>query len=65
MYLCIMIYEEEIKVERCDNTKFGNDYKNLLVEGELLNNSYYVDNINFTLKGGFKNDSISYFFMGI
>ena len=58
------IYEEEIKVERCDNTKFGNDYKKLLVEGEL-NNSYCVDNINFTLKGGFKYNSISYLRIGI
>jgi hypothetical protein len=58
------IYEEELKVERCDDTKFGNDYKNLLVKGEL-NNSYCLDNINVTLKGGFKYDRISYIRLSI
>ena len=58
------IYEEELKVERCDDTKFGEDYKSLLVSGEL-NNSYCVEDINLTLKGGFKYDRISYIRIGI
>ena len=58
------IYEEELKVERCDDRKFGEDYKSLLVSGEL-NNSYCVEDINLTLKGGFKYDRISYIRIGI
>ena len=58
------VYQEELKVERCNDTKFGKDYKDLLVEGEL-SNSYCIDKINFTLKGGFKYDSISYVRIGI
>ena len=53
------IYEEELKVERCNETKFGEDYKKLLVSGEL-NNSYCIENINLTLIGGLKFDKISY-----
>ena len=58
------VYQEELKVERCNDTKFGKDYKDLLVEGEL-SNSYCIDKINFTLKGGFKYDKISYVRIGI
>ena len=53
------IYEEELKVERCNETKFGEEYRSLLVSGEL-NNSYCLENINLTLKGGYKYDKISY-----
>ena len=59
-----IIYEEELKVERCNEMKFGEDYKSLLVSGEL-NNSYCIQNINLTLTGGLKFDKISYIQIGI
>ena len=58
------IYEEELEVERCDETKFGKDYQILLVSGEL-NNSYCLKDINFTLTGGLKYERISYIIIGI
>ena len=58
------VFEEELVVERCNDTKFGKEYKSLLVEGEL-NDSYCVDNFNFSLKGGFKYNQISYIRIGI
>ena len=58
------IYEEELKVERCNETKFGEEYKKLLVSGEL-NNSHCVEDINLTLAGGAKYDKISYIRIGI
>ena len=58
------IYEEELKVERCNETKFGEDYQSLLVSGEL-NNSHCIEDINLTLIGGAKYDRISYIGIGI
>ena len=58
------LYEEELKAERCNETKFGEEYRSLLVSGEL-SNSYCVENINLTLKGGNKYDKISYIQIGI
>ena len=58
------VSEEELKIERCNETKFGEEYQNLLVNGEL-NNSFCIKNINLTLIGGFKYDRISYIRIGI
>ena len=58
------IKKEELKVERCEEAKFGKEYQNLLVSGEL-NNSYCLNDINFTLTGGLKYDKISYILIGI
>ena len=55
---------EELKVEKCDETKFGKDYQSLLVSGEL-NNSYCVEDINMNLTGGLKYDKLSYILIGI
>lgn len=48
-----------LTIERCLQKKFGNDYQNLLVKGEL-NDSYCLNNFNLTLQGNFKYDRLSY-----
>ena len=53
------IEERPLTIERCESAKFGKEYQNLLVEGEL-NNSYCVNNLNLTLTGNFKFDKLSY-----
>lgn len=53
-----------MKVERCNATKFGEEYRSLLVNGEL-NSSYCLEDINLTLTGGAKYDKISYIGIGI
>jgi hypothetical protein len=53
------IYKRELKVERCNVTKFGEEYRTLLVNGEL-DSSYCLEDINLTLTGGAKYDKISY-----
>jgi hypothetical protein len=58
------IYDEELKIERCDEMKFGKEYQELLVKGEL-NNSYCLNDVNFTLTGGAKYDKISYIVISI
>ena len=53
------IEENLLDYERCDESKFGIEYQNLLVNGEL-NNSYCLNNFNLTLSGNFKYDRLSY-----
>ncbi|MBR6837524.1 MAG: hypothetical protein IKM72_16195, partial [Oscillospiraceae bacterium] len=48
-----------INTERCNVEKFGENYKNLFSKNEL-NNSYCLQDYNFTLAGGFKYDIFSY-----
>ena len=62
----IFVTKERInlKAERCNVEKFGDNYKNLFVSDEL-NNSYCLEDYNLTLIGGFKYDSISYLMINI
>lgn len=48
-----------LNFERCKSEKFGKDYEDLLVNGEL-NNSYCINDLNLTLSGNFKFDKLSY-----
>ena len=54
-----VISEDPINFERCQEEKFGTDYRHLLVNGEL-NNSYCINYLNLTLAGNFKYDKLSY-----
>ena len=54
-----IIEEKPLDIERCDEKKFGKDYQNLIVSGEL-NNSYCLNDFNLTLGGNFKYDRLSY-----
>ena len=51
------IEERTLDVERCKQNKFGKDYQNLVVKGEL-NNSYCLNDFNLTLSGDFKFDRL-------
>ena len=51
--------KEEIFYERCHEKNFGEEYKQLFLEGEL-NTSYCLKQFNATLSGGQKYDSMSY-----
>ena len=51
--------KEEILYERCHEENFGEEYKQLFLEGEL-NTSYCVKEFNATLSGGQKYDRMSY-----
>ena len=51
--------KEEILYERCHEKNFGEEYKQLFLEGEL-NTSYCLKQFNATLSGGQKYDSMSY-----
>ena len=53
------IEEKPLIVERCVAEKFGTDYQDLLVEGEL-NNSYCISDFNLSLAGNFKYNKLSY-----
>ena len=57
----ILVTKEKIniKAERCNVEKFGENYKNLFLSDEL-NNSYCLEDYNLTLMGGFKYDVFSY-----
>ena len=55
----IITEERPLPFERCQEDKFGEDYKHLLVKGEL-NNSYCIKDLNLTLAGNFKYDKLSY-----
>ena len=48
-----------INAERCKVEKFGENYIDLFTKDEL-NNSYCLEDYNFTLAGGFKYDVLSY-----
>ena len=56
--------EKPLNIERCQEVKFGKEYQNLLVNGEL-NNSYCLNEINLTLSGNFKYDKLSYIKLNI
>ena len=47
-----------LKVERCNVNKFGEKYREVFGNKEL-NNSYCLQDLNVTLKGGFKYDKMS------
>ena len=42
----------ELKVEKCQQEKFGKNYQHLFTHGEF-NNSYCISNLDFSLTGGF------------
>ena len=50
--------ETLLNVEKCNKKKFGDNYQNLF-DGNELNNSYCIKDINLTLKGGFKYNQMS------
>ena len=49
----------ELESEPCKEEKFGEEYKNLIIPGEL-NNSYCLKDFNLTLAGGYKFNKFSY-----
>ena len=49
----------ELESEPCREEKFGDEYRNLIVPGEL-NNSYCLKDFNLTLAGGYKFSKFSY-----
>ena len=49
----------ELDSEPCKKEKFGEEYKNLIIQGEL-NNSYCLKDFNLTLAGGYKFNKFSY-----
>ena len=48
----------DLKVERCDQKKFGKSYQHLFTEGEF-NNSYCINTFDFALTGGFIYSNLS------
>ena len=54
------IERRDLDYELCKEEKFGENYKNLFMEGEL-NNSYCLKDYNLTLAGGYKYNRMSYF----
>ena len=48
-----------VEAEKCKNSKFGQNFQNLLEKGEL-NNSYCLSNYNLTLKGGFQYSEVAF-----
>ena len=50
--------EKDLKVEKCQKEKFGENYQYLFKEGEF-NNSYCISNLDFILTGGFIYDRLS------
>ena len=48
----------DLKVERCNQKKFGENYQHLFTEGEF-NNSYCLSELDFVLTGGFIYDKLS------
>ena len=49
----------ELDYEPCKEENFGEEYKNLIIAGEL-NNSYCLKDFNLTLVGGYKFNKFSY-----
>ncbi len=49
----------ELETEPCKEEKFGEEYRNLIIPGEL-NNSYCPKDFNLTLAGGYKFNKFSY-----
>ena len=48
----------DLKIERCNKKKFGDNYQHLFTEKEL-NNSYCISAFDFVLEGGFIYDKLS------
>ena len=48
----------ELKIEKCQQEKFGSNYQHLFTNGEF-NNSYCINNFDFELKGGFIYEKLS------
>jgi len=48
----------ELKVEKCQQEKFGSNYQHLFTNGEF-NNSYCINKFDFDLRGGFIYENIS------
>ena len=48
----------DLKIERCNKKKFGDNYQHLFTEKEL-NNSYCISEFDFVLEGGFIYDKLS------
>ena len=48
----------ELKIEKCQQKKFGSNYKHLFTNGEF-NNSYCINKFDFDLRGGFIYENIS------
>ena len=53
------IESRDLKVEKCKQEKFGEDYQYLFKEGEF-NNSYCLSSLDFILTGGFIYDRLSF-----
>ena len=51
--------KKSLEVEKCDTIKFGEEYSNQFIEGEL-NNSYCLKDFNLTLFGGSKYEKSSF-----
>ena len=49
----------EIKIEKCQQEKFGSNYQHLFTNGEF-NNSYCVNKFDFDLRGGFIYENLSF-----
>jgi hypothetical protein len=48
----------ELKIEKCQQEKFGSNYQHLFTNGEF-NNSYCINKFDFELKGGFIYENLS------
>ena len=48
----------DLKVERCNQLKFGKNYQHLFTKGEF-NDSYCINTLDFVLKGGFIYNKLS------
>ena len=48
----------ELKIEKCQQEKFGSNYQHIFTNGEF-NNSYCINNFDFELKGGFIYENLS------
>ena len=49
---------KDLKIERCNQKKFGDDYQHLFTKKEL-NNSYCLNTLDFVLRGGFIYEKLS------
>ena len=52
------IEQRYLKVEKCQQEKFGKNYQHLFTNGEF-NNSYCINALDFILRGGFIYDKLS------
>ena len=57
----VTVYQKTLDYERCDVSKFGDNYQHLFIEGELSNSYCLKDfNYNLTFAGGYKYERFSY-----